>query len=145
MTIILVIILGQHNKLLDPFLKQRHTKELASFISQELNHIENAAFMADDREDYALMLYYIKDFKGKRAKWNGDIKIDDHYELTTKTNDLIGHNLLFLTRTAPTQEMIKSSKSIKLIKELTFLNRKKIMTYNLYLLMDWKGSSDLVK
>ena len=58
-------------------------------------------------EDFALMLYYIRSFKGKRAKWNGDIKIDDHFELTTNTNDLIGHNLLFLTRTAPTESIKK--------------------------------------
>ena len=60
--------------------------------------------MADDREDFAIMLYYIKNFKGKTAKWNGDIKIDDHYELTTNVNNLKGHNLLFLTRTNPTKK-----------------------------------------
>ena len=94
--------------------------------------------MSDDREDYALMLFYMKDFDGKRAKWNGDIKINDHYELTTDVNNLKGHNLLFLTRTSPTEEMIKRSESSKLLKSLTFKERKKLKNYNLYLLKNWK-------
>ena len=68
----------------------------------------------------------MSDFKGKRAKWNGDIKIDDHYELTTDTNNLVGYNILFLTRTAPTEEMIKRSTSHKLVKQLNFFNRKRL-------------------
>ena len=135
--IILLILLGQKNILFDPFAKQKHAKELASLIKKELNAIEKVAFMADDREDFALMLYYVRNFKGKTAKWNGDIKIDDHYELTTNVNNLKGHNLLFLTRTNPTPEMIDRSSSQKLIKRLTFENGKKVRQYNLYLLMNW--------
>ena len=101
--------------------------------------------MSDDREDFALMLYYVRDFKGKRAKWNGDIKIDDHFELTTDTNNLAGYNILLLTRTAPTEEMIKRSTSHRLIKELSFFNRKKVQRYNLYLLMNWKKANDSTK
>ncbi len=143
--IVVVILLGKNNILLDPFSKQKHAKELASSITKELSNIKNVAFMADDREDFALMLYYIRDFKGKRAKWNGDIKIDDHYELTTDSNNLSGYNILFLTRTTPTEEMIKRSTSYELVKELNFLDRKKIKKYNLYLLMNWKKANDLTK
>ena len=57
--------------------------------------------MADDREDYALMLFYLKEFKGKRAKWNGDIKINDHYELTTNVNNLKGHEFTFILLELP--------------------------------------------
>ena len=63
--IIVVILLGKNNSLLDPFSKQKHAKELALFVTKELNNIKDVAFMADDREDFALMLYYIRDFKGK--------------------------------------------------------------------------------
>ena len=41
-------------------------------IKTELNLRDNIALMADDREDYALLLYYLRDIKVKRAKWNGD-------------------------------------------------------------------------
>ena len=137
LTIITVIFLGHHKILLDPFIKQKHIRELASSVRNELTRIENVAFMADDREDFALMLYYARDFKGRRAKWNGDIKIDDHFELTTNTNDLKGYNLLFLTRTAPTKEMIQRSSAVKLIKTLTFSKGKQNKLYNLYLLTSW--------
>ena len=94
--------------------------------------------MADDREDFALMLFYLKEFKGKRAKWNGDLKINDHYELTTNVDSLIGHNVLFLTRTAPTPEMLDRSASSYLLKAIKFSDRNKIKNYNLYLLKNWK-------
>ena len=58
--IFVVILLGKNNSLLDPFSKQKHAKELALFVSKELNNIKDVAFMADDREDFALMLYYVR-------------------------------------------------------------------------------------
>ena len=134
----LIVIVGQNNVRLDPFAKQRHAEDLAKYIKNELISINNSAFMADDREDFALMLFYLKDFKGKRAKWNGDIKIDDHYELTTNVNELIGHNLLFLTRTSPTPEMLSRSSSAKLLNSISIKERKRIKKYNLYLLKEWK-------
>ena len=124
--------------MLDPFSKQKHAKELASSITKELSNIKNVAFMSDDREDFALMLYFVRDFKGKRAKWNGDIKINDHYELTTNVDSLIGHNVLFLTRTAPTPEMLDRSAASYLLKAIKFSDRNKTKNYNLYLLKNWK-------
>lgn len=137
LVIVILILLGQNNIKLDPFSKQRHARDLALHVIQGLQNIENVAFMADDREDYAIMLFYIKSYKVKKAKWNGDIKIDDHYELTTNANNLKGYNLLFLTRTAPTKVMISRSSSQKLIKELRFSYSRKVKKYNLYLLSDW--------
>ncbi|MBF96052.1 MAG: hypothetical protein CFH34_00223 [Alphaproteobacteria bacterium MarineAlpha9_Bin4] len=136
--VITLIFIGKVNNEFDPFAKQRYAKPLAKKISNEIIHLNNIAFMSDDREDFALMLYYLQEFKGKRAKWNGDTKIDDHYELTTNVNNLVGYNLLFLTRTAPTPEMINRSDSHQLIKSLTFKSRKKIKYYNLYLLNNWR-------
>ena len=66
LVIILLILLGQNNIKLDPFSKQRHARDLALHITEELKNIENVAFMADDREDYAIMLFYIKSFKVKK-------------------------------------------------------------------------------
>ena len=62
------------------------------------------------------MLYYIKDFKGRRAKWNGDIKIDDHYELTTNVNDLAG-TIFFLLPELPLRQ-----KCYQEVKGKTFTN-----------------------
>ncbi len=137
-TILILILIGRNNITLDPFAKQRHAKDLAEYVKTELISINNVAFMADDREDFALMLFYLKEFKGKRAKWNGDIKINDHYELTTNVDSLIGHNVLFLTRTAPTPEMLDRSAASYLLKAIKFSDRNKTKNYNLYLLKNWK-------
>ena len=137
-SIVTIIYIGQYKSIVDPFAKQKYAKDLAKKIKKELSILENVAFMADDREDYSLMLFYLKEFKGKRAKWNGDMKISDHYELTTDVNDLIGHNILFLTRTKPTQKMLDRSYSSDLLKSLQFEERKKTKVFNLYLLKDWR-------
>jgi len=138
LSILILVLIGKNNITLDPFAKQRHAIDLAAYIKAELVSIREVAFMADDREDFALMLFYLKEFKGKRAKWNGDIKINDHYELTTNVDSLIGHNVLFLTRTAPTPEMLDRSTSSSLLKAIKFNYRNKIKSYNLYLLENWK-------
>ncbi len=137
--LIIILIFYGKNFGFDPFTKIRHGKELAKYVSLELKAIENVAFMADDREDFALMLYYVKDFKGKRVKWNGDIKVDDHYELTTDANKLANNNILFLTRTMPTQEMLDRVTSYKLLKSFQIINKSKVKNYNLYLFKKWKA------
>ena len=136
--IILLILLGQKNILFDPFAKQKHAKELASLIKKELATVEKVAFMADDREDFALMLYYARSFKGKKAKWNGDIKIDDHYELTTDHNDLKGYDVLLITRTRPTPTMERKATSTEKVNSFSFRTNKRQKNFNLYLLKNWK-------
>ena len=137
-SIVIIISIGKYTSAVDPFAKQKYARDLAKEIKKELASIENVAFMADDREDYALMLFYLKGFNGKRAKWNGDIKINDHYELTTNVNNLKGHNILFLTRTTPTEKMLDRSNSSKFLKSLSFKERNKTKVFNLYLLKDWR-------
>ncbi len=123
---------------LDPFSKVRHIKILSEVLKKELINGENIAFMADDREDYAHLLYYLKDIDVKKAKWNGDNRIDDHYELTTHQNHLIGKKVLFVTRTKPTDAMIEKSSSYEKIDSLIFKTNKRSKIFNIYLFKDWK-------
>ena len=67
-SIVIIISIGKYISAVDPFAKQKYARDLAKEIKKELASIENVAFMADDREDYALMLFYLKEFNGKRAK-----------------------------------------------------------------------------
>ena len=97
---------------LDPFSRIKHIIPLSELIKKELITRNNISLMADDREDYAHLLYYLKDLDIKKAKWNGDKTINDHYELTTHQNDLIGKDILFVTRTRPTPVMIKKKQFI---------------------------------
>jgi hypothetical protein len=122
---------------IDPFYKLRHVKPLANILKYEITSRNNIAFIADDREDFAHMLYYLKDLDIKKAKWNGDGKIDDHYELTTDINDLKGKDILLLTRTAPTQEMIDRSVSYKKIRNITLSYHKKERVFNVFLMKSW--------
>ena len=123
---------------LDPFANIKHIKPLSSIIKNEITNRNNIALMADDREDYAQLLYYLRNIDIKKAKWNGDIKIDDHYELTTDHNDLKGYDVLLVTRTRPTPTMERKATSTKKINSFNFKTNKRQKTFNLYILKNWK-------
>ena len=123
---------------LDPFANIKHIKPLSSIIKNEVTNRNNIALMTDDREDYAQLLYYLKNIDIKKAKWNGDVKIDDHYELTTDQNDLKGYDVLLITRTSPTPTMKSKANSTEKINSFYFKTNKGQKTFNLYILKNWK-------
>ena len=122
---------------LDPFANIKHIKPLSSIIKNEITNRNNIALMTDDREDYAQLLYYLKN-KHKKAKWNGDIKIDDHYELTTDHNDLKGYDVLLITRTEAYTNYGDKATSTKKVNSFNFKTNKRQKTFNLYILKNWK-------
>ena len=111
---------------------------LSEEIRKEIVSRKNIGFISDDREDYSHMLYYLRDLQVPKAKWNGDKKINDHFELTTDTADLSGYDVILLTRTKPTSAMKENSSNSSKIKSLSFRINNKIRKYNIYLLSDWK-------
>ncbi len=119
---------------LDPFANIKHIKPLSNIIKNEITNRNNIALMTDDREDYAQLLYYLKNIDIKKAKWNGDIKIDDHYELTTDHNDLKGYDVLLVTRTRPTSTMESRATSTEKVNSFNFKTNKRLKTFNLYIL-----------
>ena len=123
---------------LDPFANIKHIKPLSNIIKNEITNRNNIALMTDDREDYAQLLYYLKNIDIKKAKWNGDIKIDDHYELTTDHNDLKGYDVLLITRTRPTPIMESKATSTEKVNSFNFKTNKRQKTFNLYILKNWK-------
>ena len=123
---------------LDPFANIKHIKPLSNIIKNEITNRNNIALMTDDREDYAQLLYYLKNIDIKKAKWNGDIKIDDHYELTTDHNDLKGYDVLLVTRTRPTPTMESKATSTEKVNSFSFKTNKRLKTFNLYILKNWK-------
>ncbi len=135
--VLLIFIFTLPNFNIDPFYKIRHIKSLAIQIENELKNTENVAFMADDREDFAHLNYYIKEMDVIKVKWNGDKKIDDHYELTTSVEDLINKNVLFLTRTKPTKAMIDRCEKHEKISSYKFTYGNKERVFNLFLLKSW--------
>jgi 4-amino-4-deoxy-L-arabinose transferase-like glycosyltransferase len=123
---------------LDPFANIKHIKPLSSIIKNEITNRNNIALMTDDREDYAQLLYYLRNIDIKKAKWNGDVKIDDHYELTTDHNELKGYDVLLITRTSPTPTMESKATSTKKVNSFNFKTNKRQKTFNLYILKNWK-------
>lgn len=137
-TIIVIFIFFLPIFNLDPFANIKHIKPLSNIIKNEITNRNNIALMTDDREDYAQLLYYLKNIDIKKAKWNGDIKIDDHYELTTDHNDLKGYDVLLVTRTRPTPTMESKATSTEKVNSFNFKTNKRLKTFNLYILKNWK-------
>ncbi|MBJ56842.1 MAG: hypothetical protein CMP24_01210 [Rickettsiales bacterium] len=135
--IIIFIIFSKHQNF-NPMNKWNFVVPLSEEIRKEILSRKNIGFISDDREDYSHMLYYLRDLQVPKAKWNGDKKINDHFELTTDTADLSGYDIILLTRTEPTLTMKKNSSNSLKIKSLSFRVNKKIRKYNIYLLSDWK-------
>ena len=139
LTSIFLFFLLFENPIFNPLLKWSYAVSLSKEISEELKKGENFGFIADDREDYAHMLYYLRDLKIPMAKWNGDKKIDDHFELTTNTNNLSGLDVIFLTRTYPTPIMEKTSTRIIKLKSLEYTISNKKREYNIFLIRNWNS------
>ena len=123
---------------LDPFANIKHIRPLSSIIKNEITNRNNIALMTDDREDYTQLLYYLRNIDIKKAKWNGDVKIDDHYELTTDHNDLKGYDVLLITRTSPTPTMESKATSTKKVNSFNFKTNKRQKNFNLYILKNWR-------
>ena len=135
---IIIFIIFSKDQDFNPMNKWNFVVPLSKEIRKEINSRRNIGFIADDREDYSHMLYYLRDLQIPKAKWNGDEKINDHFELTTNTADLSGYDVILLTRTKPTSVMKENSSNSSKIKSLSFIINKKVRKYNFYLLSDWK-------
>ena len=139
LTSVILFFLLFENQIFNPLLKWNYALSLSKEIREELKKDKNLGFIADDREDYAHMLYYLRDLKIPMAKWNGDRKIDDHFELTTNTNNLSGLDIIFLTRTYPTPIMEKTSTKIIRLKNLEYKISNKKREYNIFLIRNWNS------
>ena len=135
--IFIIFLFFSYSTNYNPFIKIMHARELSLEIKNLISTRKNIGFMADDREDYAHFLYYNRDLNLKKAKWNGDKKINDHYELTTSVDDLISLDIIFLTRTKPTQAMIKRTEKYLKLKSIHYKVNNKIRLYNVYLFKNW--------
>ena len=136
-SVIIIFILFSYNTKYYPFKKIAHAKDLALEIKILIKNKKDISFLADDREDYAHLLYYNRDLNIPTAKWNGDKKINDHYELISDVNNLVGLDVIFLTRTRPTPLMIKRTEKYIKLKTINYNNYGRKKQYNIYLFKNW--------
>lgn len=136
-TALVLFLINLPIKDFDPFSKIRNIKDLANIIRYEIENENLTAFVSDNRKDYAHLLYYLKDIKVDRAKYNSSHKINDHYDLTTNLKNINGSRVLFLTRTEPTEEIIMESENISILKKVVYDLGKKKKQYNFYIIKNW--------
>ena len=136
-SLIILILVFSKNQKLNPILKWNFVKQLSAELKTQVVQRDNISFMSDDREDFSHMVYYLRDLDIPMVKWNGDKKVDDHFELTTNTNSLKGLDVIFLTRTKPTPAMVNNCKEVEKLESISFLINNKIRYYNIFLFKNW--------
>ena len=136
-SLIILILVFSKNQKLNPILKWNFVKQLSAELKTQVVQRDNISFMSDDREDFSHMAYYLRDLDIPMVKWNGDKKVDDHFELTTNTNSLKGLDVIFLTRTKPTPVMVNNCEEVEKLKSMSFLINNKIRYYYIFLFKNW--------
>jgi 4-amino-4-deoxy-L-arabinose transferase-like glycosyltransferase len=77
----------------------RGWKRLGDAVSRELNALANTRLLADDREDMAELVYYVRPHPLDALKWNGDDgKVHDQFDLDAGGNPAPGGDYLLVSR-----------------------------------------------
>ena len=130
-------VLATYRQLERELLRKSYQSIIARMVMRQRIYYSYAG--VDDREDFAHMLYYISPLPDKMAKWNGNNKIDDHFDLSTDSNDLAGGPVVLLTRTKPTASMLARARGgVKELGEVIMRRDSKYSrSYFMFVFFDW--------
>jgi hypothetical protein len=81
----------------DPFRRNRGWDDIGRKIAKRLDERPGAVLLADDRMPLVEMLYYAQ--AAQVVKWNPGGARRDHYDLSTSMRDLVGRDVLLMTKT----------------------------------------------
>jgi hypothetical protein len=81
----------------DPFRRNRGWDDIGKAIEKRLAERPGAVLLTDDRMPLVEMLYY--GHAARIVKWNPDGLKRDHYDLSTSMRDLVGRDVLLMTKT----------------------------------------------
>lgn len=130
----------------DPFRRLRGHAAFAEAVAKRHAEYPGTKLVAEERRLVASLMYYLGDRDGDRItpaqiyKWNGDGKIQDHYDLVTNMNRRKGRDFLLISRTVEPQAIGRYFRQMtKLAPVRVMLYPGKALSYDVYLLEDFKG------
>src|SRR6185312_1858250 len=115
---------------------------LGRTVSQMLLRHPGTILLSDDREDMAVLMYYVHPHPFDALKWNGEGGIHDGFDLTAQPSRYVGRDFLLVTHTPDNIERILSrfDKVDRPPDDIIIpLDRKTARRYEVYWLHGFKG------
>jgi 4-amino-4-deoxy-L-arabinose transferase-like glycosyltransferase len=115
---------------------------LGRTVSQMLVRHPGTVLLSDDREDMAVLMYYVRPHPFDALKWNGEGGIHDEFDLTAQPSRYVGRDFLLVTHTPDNVERIFSrfDKVDRPPNDIIIpLDRETARRYEVYWLHGFKG------
>ena len=115
---------------------------LGRTVGQMLLRHPGTILLSDDREDMAVLMYYVHPHPFDALKWNGEGGIHDEFDLTAQPSRYVGRDFLLVTHTPGNIERIFSrfDKVDRPPDDIIIpLDRKTARRYEVYWLHGFKG------
>jgi 4-amino-4-deoxy-L-arabinose transferase-like glycosyltransferase len=115
---------------------------LGRTVSQMLVRHPGTVLLSDDREDMAVLMYYVRPHPFDALKWNGEGGIHDEFDLTAQPSRYLGRDFLLVTHTPDNVERIFSrfDKVDRPPNDIIIpLDRETARRYEVYWLHGFKG------
>ncbi|HEX7967586.1 MAG TPA: glycosyltransferase family 39 protein [Stellaceae bacterium] len=126
----------------DPLHRLRGWQPLGRTVSQMLARHPGTILLSDDREDMAVLMYYVRPHPFDALKWNGEGGIHDEFDLTAQPSRYVGADFLLVSHTPDNLERIFSRfTSVDRPPEdiIIPLDRSMARRYKVYWLHGFKG------
>ncbi|MCB1890239.1 MAG: glycosyltransferase family 39 protein [Rhodocyclaceae bacterium] len=122
----------------DPYKRARGWRELATAVAPDLRAHPDAIVVARDRDLLAHLIYFLS--PRHYASWNPKGRVIDHYQLTTRLQDAVGQDVLFVSRGPLDEAVTGRFASVQDLGERTVtIHRDFERRVHLYLLRDFRG------
>lgn len=92
----------------DPLHRLRGWQPLGRTVSQMLIRHPGTILMSDDREDMAVLMYYVRPHPFDALKWNGEGGIHDEFDRAAQPSRYVGADFLLVSHTPDNLERIFS-------------------------------------
>lgn len=127
--------------IVDPMQRLRGWKRLGEAVRSDLDANPGAILLAEDREEMASLLYYVRPDPQAALKWNGDDGlVHDQFDLTADPSRFIGRDFLLVSRRPDIGRIIERFDRTGPIGHIFIpLGGGKARSYSIRLLQGFKG------
>jgi 4-amino-4-deoxy-L-arabinose transferase-like glycosyltransferase len=124
----------------DPLHRLRGWKRLGDSVSRILALVPGTVLLANDREDMAVLLYYVHPHPADALKWNGDGGVHDQFDLEADPSRYIGRDFLMVSSAPDNDGIIARFASAGPIEHIIIpLGGDEARSYTVRLLTGFKG------
>lgn len=127
--------------IIDPLARLRGWKALGEAVSRDLAANPGAILLADNREDMAVLLYYVRPRPAEWLKWNGDDGlVHDQFDMEADPGKFVGRDFLLVSHRPDIDRILTRFGDSGAIGHIYIpLGGGKARSYTIRVLKDFKG------